>query len=872
MNEIIKPFQVLFGTMWEELLNVTDTIGAFAIWHDSKEFYIDDNALRLLGASRAAMDYTFLNAMTRAADTENDAAAPVKLVLLDSRDENVTAGVIIKKDHKDTAESSGLLGLIPQNALADRIAEAGDNSFLMLIQLEHIDSDRDERSFINSAVEAMKAACPEGSAFSYHARLQYWVFVPDCGGKSRELAEKLQQAVKNCDITDEFGVHISETHSMTFTGGYVMFDSRQSTAVKQLHYASFALYEAASEETGTIKSFSEEQYDIQKNDYRRVQNFFYLVEQNSFRYHFQPIVSAEDGSIVAYEALMRTDKEIGLNPLQILDYAQKYDRLYDIEHSTMFNVLHHLSQNQSFFKKRKLFINAIPSSFLTEDDWSMLLEDYGELMEKVVIELTEQTDTSDENLSYLINRLRRHKVQMAIDDYGTGYSNTSRLIRYTPDYIKLDHSLISHIDTNVRLQSIVSGLVEMMHSNGFAVLAEGVETSEELHTLSGMHVDLYQGFYISRPKPIFIHEISEEIQSEIIRYNLESQEDQEKVYYADSDSTISINELIREKYTSIYIEGGSHLLEGEYDMPAVMIPINVKEDSKAKLTLKNVKLEAVPDPPAIALGSGSSLTIEAIGDNRLVKGGIMVPSKASLELVGGGKLTILPEAVSCYAIGNEYDLTYGRIKSSMTGELCITVCGDNCIGIGGGRTDNEGGIEITGGMIEISCSGAVSLAIGSMQENADVKIYECGLSITAASANFAGIGSFEGSANIAVQDAKIDVISGGNNMCAIGSLHGGTADISVKRCELSCNIRGRNIINIGTNSSTAMCDISNSVISLYAEGSNASGIGDSEGGGRVRIFETEVHITFLTSNGYAMGCRDGELIFEGGSEQISINE
>ncbi|MBQ8107480.1 MAG: EAL domain-containing protein, partial [Ruminococcus sp.] len=542
------------------------------------------------------------------------------------------------------------------------------------------------------------------------------------------------------------------------------------------------------------------------------------------------------------------------------------------EHATLFNDLHHLSQNQYVFKKRKLFRNSRPSSFLRDDDWAMLLGDYGELLEKVVIELTEQTDTSDENLNYLIGRLRKHKIQMAIDDYGTGYSNTSRLIRYTPDYIKLDHSLISHIDTNVRLQSIVSGLVEMMHSNGFAVLAEGVETAQEMRTLSHMNVDLFQGFYISRPKPIFIHEISEEIQSEIIRYHMESQGDSQKIYTATGNSTISMNELIREKYTSVYISDGEHILEGEPDMPAVIMPVTVKEEAECSLTIKNVKLEAVNDEPCITLGSGSRLKLDIVGENKMIKGGVQVPSKAELELTGGGKLTILAESVSCFAIGNEYDLTYGKIRCDMDGVLIINVCGDNCVGIGGGRSDDNSGIEITRGMMEISCSGAVSLGIGSMQEKADISISGCSISITAASANFTGIGSFESDADVKIHDVKLDVISGGNNQCALGSLHGGEVDILIKRCEMTSNIKGRNIINIGTNSSTALCDISNCLISLYAEGSTASGIGDSAGDGRVSIRDTELHITFMTSNGFAMGCRDGQLHFSGGTKQISINE
>ena len=467
MNEKGRELvEKLFGTLWGELMRSSDCVGAFVLWHDSHEYYIDDNALLLLGMDNSGLGYEGLMNVLECASAPDDSASPAKVVILPRDEENnCTAGFVIKHETSVPRDMEEVFPLISQNRLVEKMSDAGSDAFLMLMLIDHAVVLKDE----------LKNTFTLDGHTNLATRRRY-----DQNLLAQEFADRLQQAVRDCVITDEFGVVISKNHSLTFTGGYVSFDGREQAAVKEFHYASFALYEAVSAGVGTISSFSSAIYELQKNDYRKVQNFFHVLEENSFMYHFQPIVSAIDGSIYAYEALMRTDRKYGLSPLQIIDMAAKYDRLYDIEHATMFNVLFQLSRNQNFFKKRKLFINAIPSSFLSEDDWTRLLSVYGELMEKVVIELTEQTDTSDENLDFLINRLRTHKVEMAIDDYGTGYSNTSRLIRYDPRYIKLDHSLISGIDTNTKLRSIVSQLIDMMHSNGFMVLAEGVETAEEM--------------------------------------------------------------------------------------------------------------------------------------------------------------------------------------------------------------------------------------------------------------------------------------------------------------------------------------------------------------------------------------------------------
>ena len=876
MNEKGRELvEKLFGTLWGELMRSSDCVGAFVLWHDSHEYYIDDNALLLLGMDNSVLGYEGLMNVLECASAPDDSASPAKVVILPRDEENnCTAGFVIKHETSVPRDMEEVFPLISQNRLVEKMSDAGSDAFLMLMLIERADSGRDERAFIKSALEAIDKACPEGAVLAYHSGLKYWVFVKNGVKEPQEFADRLQQAVRDCVITDEFGVVISKNHSLTFTGGYVSFDGREQAAVKEFHYASFALYEAVSAGVGTISSFSSAIYELQKNDYRKVQNFFHVLEENSFMYHFQPIVSAIDGSIYAYEALMRTDRKYGLSPLQIIDMATKYDRLYDIEHATMFNVLFQLSRNQNFFKKRKLFINAIPSSFLSEDDWTRLLSVYGELMEKVVIELTEQTDTSDENLDFLINRLRTHKVEMAIDDYGTGYSNTSRLIRYDPRYIKLDHSLISGIDTNMKLRSIVSQLIDMMHSNGFMVLAEGVETAEEMQVLSAMHADLFQGFYISRPKPFFINEISEKIRSEIIRYHLDVQGSADKIFHADGEEhlVIDLAALVREKYTGIYISGSDVEIKGGAEMPSVIMPITIREDTDCKLTIRNVSIEAELDKPAISLGNGSRLRLAVHGENKLMRGGILVPGNTELILEGAGKLTILPESVSCYGIGNEYDLTYGKITSYMTDDLNITTCGDNCVGIGGGRCDSPYGITFKAGHIMISCSGAYSIGVGSVYEKAKITINECYMSVWAASSNFVAVGSFKGDTDISIRNVKLEINAGGNCMCAVGSREIGKAIIDIKFCELNTEIKGKSIINIGSNGSQADCSISRSSIHLTCEGSVITGIGDCEGAGTVDIDDSEIDINFMTGKGFALGCRDGKLNFSGGTRSIRINE
>ena len=248
--------------------------------------------------------------------------------------------------------------------------------------------------------------------------------------------------------------------------------------------------------------------------------FNLLLENNLFTYHFQPIVDAKTGEIYAYEALMRTDAIIGMNPIQVLETAEAYKRLYEIERATMFNVMERFANDFEQFKHRKVFINSIPGYILNPTDTKLLGEKYSQFMEYFVFEITEQNAISEEELNALKNIGNTGKSnEIAIDDYGTGHSNIVNLIRYAPQIIKIDRFLITDIHQDVNKQMFVKSTIDFARMNCIKVLAEGVETSEELRTVIGFGVDYVQGYYTGRPASEPIAEIASEVKREILEAN-----------------------------------------------------------------------------------------------------------------------------------------------------------------------------------------------------------------------------------------------------------------------------------------------------------------------------------------------------------------
>ena len=242
-----------------------------------------------------------------------------------------------------------------------------------------------------------------------------------------------------------------------------------------------------------------------------------LINQNRFIYHYQPIIDIRDRSIYAYEALMRTEPGINMSPLDILATANSYQRMYDIERATFFNVMEQYSHDkEELFHNRKIFINSIPGHFLNNNDRNEIITRYSDYLGSVVFEITEGYVASDEEIEAMktmgSNELR---IPLAIDDYGSGCSNIVNLLKYAPQIIKVDRYLITDIDKDANKQMFMKGTLEFASANQIKVLAEGVETGEEFKTVVSLGVDYVQGFYTGRPAALPMEDIPDFVVSDI---------------------------------------------------------------------------------------------------------------------------------------------------------------------------------------------------------------------------------------------------------------------------------------------------------------------------------------------------------------------
>ena len=224
------------------------------------------------------------------------------------------------------------------------------------------------------------------------------------------------------------------------------------------------------------------------------------IPKEDIAYYYQPIVSAVTGKIRALEALMHVEMSMLKSPEDVLCLAKEEKCLHDLERITFFCAAEgycRLRANGKVRGDELLFVNSIASENMTDEECREFRQRYLDIRSQLVLEITEQELLSKEALERKTSKGFLGAV--ALDDYGSGYNSEKSLLALSPKYIKVDMVIIRDIDTDIDKQQIVANIVKYAHQRGMYIVAEGVETAEELKKVLELEVDLLQGYYLSRP-------------------------------------------------------------------------------------------------------------------------------------------------------------------------------------------------------------------------------------------------------------------------------------------------------------------------------------------------------------------------------------
>jgi len=882
---------VSFSRDWELFQKFMGNIGAFTYIAAEKTAYMDSVTCRLLNCSHEKInEYEFFNLLDKISKnpvegqkhiysytTENQTYY-IKMNIFESSD--VWLGFVqdYTRQIKDNQTNKNIIDYNPVTRLPSysfftrnmkEILPSIKKCCLATIHINGIDklstflTVENTNHCITSIAEVLKSFESEKITLGTKSDYEICVLFVNYDRMSvNNILNSMDEAVQKCIPTDDFGetIDISDKTTLSLSIGCCSYPEQAFEFNTLVNYSEFALYEATSNRRSVINWFNESNYLREKDSYKNAQVLNRLIRDNLFMYNLQPIIDAKTGDIFGYEALMRTNaNDIDMSPLQILKIAGEQNNLYAIEKATFTNTLKLLSENQHFFANRKLFINSISDNLLTDEEFNELYLTYGELFEKIVVEITERSNTTDDTIELLRKRCKFSGAKLAIDDYGTGYSNSANLLKYVPEYIKIDRSLICDIQNDLKKQQLFASIVDFCHANQLMSLAEGVETLAEMKTVIRMGVDLIQGYYTSKPKPLFLEKISSDIIDEIISTNLENRsEGTRKIYNARNETELDLLKLALEKYTDINIHQSKLTLIGDMSKQLKM-NILIPDNSSCELTIKNVNVLSGNNRPAIILGEYSRLELNVEKKNKLSYSGIYVPQGSQLEIKGNGDLIIDSFATVGIGIGNDFEHSYGDIFINMTGSIEIMSNNEDTVCIGGGYNTDDSEIKIISGYIKVDMHSKNSLAIGSFNGNAIIDIsHPSKLDIFMSGIKAVAIGSFYNNSEIK-SGADIDISCSGAQAIGIGTLNNGTGNININESKINIKMRSARHSCIGTYAGNMIIKISDSNIKVDSEGDEAVGIGDISGDGNTFLTDTTLNSQISAAFPLDLGSKNGKI-------------
>jgi len=216
--------------------------------------------------------------------------------------------------------------------------------------------------------------------------------------------------------------------------------------------------------------------------------------------YFQPIVSNETKKVVKYESLVRLVNEDGkvVSPYLFLDLAKRgkyYSKITGMVLENSFNALKFTDKSVT------MNISALDiEKKSTREKIYELLDLHREMGPRIVFELLEDEDVRDfDEITKFIARVKAFGVKIAIDDFGAGYSNFERLLKYQPDILKIDGSLIKNIETDAYSMSVVKTIVAFAKEQKIEMVAEYIENENIYEIIRSLGVEYSQGYYFGAP-------------------------------------------------------------------------------------------------------------------------------------------------------------------------------------------------------------------------------------------------------------------------------------------------------------------------------------------------------------------------------------
>ena len=310
-----------------------------------------------------------------------------------------------------------------------------------------------------------------------------------------------------CAIGEPLTIH-GCSFLVTGSIGIGRYPADGEDAATLLKHADAAMYLAKEKGKNNIQFYTAELADMAARQFELESALRLGLQRNELVLHFQPKVDVAEDRILGLEALVRWQHPTrGLVPPgEFIPLAEERGLIVAIGHWVLEATCRQIRDwRAAGLQAPPVAVNLSARQFADDDlvaHIEQTMKRYGVTPADLGVELTESVLMADpERANEVLRRLRTMGVRIAIDDFGTGYSSLSYLKRFPAETVKIDRSFIAGLPKDSDDAAITQAVIAMAHSLGLNVVAEGVETAEQLRTLRELGCDEAQGYLLGRPIP-----------------------------------------------------------------------------------------------------------------------------------------------------------------------------------------------------------------------------------------------------------------------------------------------------------------------------------------------------------------------------------
>ena len=290
--------------------------------------------------------------------------------------------------------------------------------------------------------------------------------------------------------------------------GIAIFPDDGTTRDDIMRAANNALQHAINQGGNTFNFYARDLNDRAIERLRVETNLRRAIDHDELRLYYQPKVDVANGRITGAEALVRWQHPtLGvIGPAGFITVAEECGAILALGDWVLNEACRQISEwRQAGLLLPRVAVNVSLHQFRQADfaeKVAATLATHGLEGRQVILELTESAvmEDSEQSLRSLA-RLRELGIELAVDDFGTGYSSLSYLTRFPLNELKVDRSFLASVDSDRHSATLVAAIISMGHQLGLRVVAEGVETEQQLQFLREHHCNEYQGYFCSKPLP-----------------------------------------------------------------------------------------------------------------------------------------------------------------------------------------------------------------------------------------------------------------------------------------------------------------------------------------------------------------------------------